>query len=609
MQSLLRRRLFVPLVYVAVILLLLLLALFAKSFSETLGGARISGRYSPLPLFTTRSLEELRFSWNGLDLRFSRRADPGLVRLETADGQADIVFAQDDRLHISPSEGSGGPITISPAGGGAKAIDMAIPFTVSGIIDPAAPANTLLWRLGGRRFQLSLPDGARIDYAGRIIDLSLSGSASQPGMRLVSLEPAAADLVTTGKAAAPAARLPDEKSLPTADQLTAAMGRFTDAAYAGWSTIRHTGNDGLWKMPDGSSGFTEDIGTALLAESLARGSFSASLQIWSDALENQASLNPGVPAGPATGVYTGRVRDFVKRIQGTDAAETERITGLAARSDPSLFKTPHVELFLLSRSGPGVAKDAIGSFLSKGLPGLDVPASLGLLEAIEDYAQIVGDDPSLPEKARQIVEKKVIPSITVADAGLFLVPGSDGVADVQQSIRCGSLLVRAGSLLGDTRTAAIGRGLVASSLALSTGAGFLPASIRIASGKVTAREGWLAPEGVYTLLPQDRYLPHIVPLFRQVGPGAWMWTSADVSTLESTDGTVRLGFTYPLKVPYHFVIRGLRPFAEIRLHGIPWHADPTYAQYSDGWSYDEATRTLFMKITGRVGQEKVEISF
>jgi hypothetical protein len=238
-----------------------------------------------------------------------------------------------------------------------------------------------------------------------------------------------------------------------------------------------------------------------------------------------------------------------------------------------------------------------------------VPASLGLLEAIEDYAQIVGDDPSLPEKARQIVEKKVLPAVTSTDAGPFLVAGKDGVADVQQSVRCGSLLVRAGALLGDTRTAAIGRGLIASSLALYTGAGFLPASIRISAGRVTAREGSLAPEAVYILLPLDRYVPHVVPLFKQLGPGAWIWTSADVSTLEGTDGTVRLGFTYPVKVPYHFVIRGLRPFSEIRLHGIPWHADPSYAQYSDGWSYDESNRTLYMKITGRVEQEKVEISF
>ena len=72
---------------------------------------------------------------------------------------------------------------------------------------------------------------------------------------------------------------------------------------------------------------------------------------------------------------------------------------------------------------------------------------------------------------------------------------------------------------------------------------------------------------------------------------------------------MKLVFSYPVGVPHYLVFRGVRPFSQIRLHGIPWHSDPSYAAYSDGWSYDDATRTLTMKITGRKDTEEVDFTF
>jgi hypothetical protein len=68
-------------------------------------------------------------------------------------------------------------------------------------------------------------------------------------------------------------------------------------------------------------------------------------------------------------------------------------------------------------------------------------------------------------------------------------------------------------------------------------------------------------------------------------------------------------FSYPSGVPHYLVFRGLRPFSLIRLHGIPWHSDTSYAKYSDGWDYDAGNRTLFMKITGRQDKEEVDFTF
>ena len=45
------------------------------------------------------------------------------------------------------------------------------------------------------------------------------------------------------------------------------------------------------------------------------------------------------------------------------------------------------------------------------------------------------------------------------------------------------------------------------------------------------------------------------------------------------------------------------------MHGIPWHSDPSYAKYSDGWDYDPQTQTLFMKLTGKQDKEEVDFTF
>jgi hypothetical protein len=72
---------------------------------------------------------------------------------------------------------------------------------------------------------------------------------------------------------------------------------------------------------------------------------------------------------------------------------------------------------------------------------------------------------------------------------------------------------------------------------------------------------------------------------------------------------LRLLLGYPAGVPHYFVIQGVGPFAEVRIHGIPWHADPAFARYSDGWAYDAAAHLFSGKLTGRTSREEIDILF
>ena len=186
MQGFARRYLLGSLVYASAALLLVCLAVFAGSFSQAVGAARISGRFSPFPLFNRSRLEALTLSWNGLDLNFSRASHPGLLGLETGNGTADIVFENNDRLRLSSPDGAGSTLTISPVSAGAEAGDvLRMPFRISGVLRAASGTDRISWRQGAGSYQVSLPSDATIDYGTRLISLPLAPGGSASEMRLV----------------------------------------------------------------------------------------------------------------------------------------------------------------------------------------------------------------------------------------------------------------------------------------------------------------------------------------------------------------------------------------------------------------------------------------
>src|SRR5271165_1644871 len=125
------RSFLLPLSYGGVVLLLLLIALFARGFSRDIGDGRVAGRYSLFPLFQSRAPEELTLTWNGLALRFSRTMTPGLTSWEPAENRStDIIFNGNLRLRLSPGADTGGSLTFFPVGGAGSAAPSAlvVPF-------------------------------------------------------------------------------------------------------------------------------------------------------------------------------------------------------------------------------------------------------------------------------------------------------------------------------------------------------------------------------------------------------------------------------------------------------------------------------------------------
>ncbi len=597
-------------VYGGVVLLLLALALFFRPVNAAVGDARVTGRYEFLPLFQSRDLRDLTLSWNGMSLRFSDATSPALKGFETTDNGTDIVFDADMRLRLSPASDVGGSLAITRIGA-AAAGSLTVPFSVSGVEESPA-AGTLGWRRAGRSYLLELPAGAQVDEAARTLLLP-TGAAGWTARLRTEGTPAVAAAISTAVNTAPVrvtaapTRLPDEKAMPTDEQLRAGMAHFVDAAFAGWSATRLSAADAEWKMPDGTLAFSEDIGVGLLAEAIARGSWQQFLPLWSDALARAQKRAPETSLSFVTSPYLGGVRDYARSLQAQSATLVDKAGALLAKSDDAVLSIPGLVPLLLDHGSAELLKSA-GSFLtSHGSARLDAGPAVGLLEALLDYDRLVDAGDGVSRGLKDAVEKGILPRVRTADAGVYVDKG-DGTSDVETDIRGGALLIRAGGILSSSMASAVGRGLLSSALALAGNDGMLPASVAIGGGHVGQRKGTLAPEGVYALLPIDRYLPQEIPL-PQLGQGAWIWTAAHVISAQKTDAQITLVLGYPQGVAHNFIIQGAKPFTQVRLHGIPWHTDPTYFKYSDGWAYDTTSQTFFVKLTGKSDREEMDILY
>jgi len=613
-------------VYGAAVLLLLVAVLFARGFTREVGDARVSGRFSVLPLFRSRVTEQLAVTWNGLTLRFARGSSPAVRGFEAEGSGTDIVFDDGARLRLVPGTDTGGSLTLTPVDAGAAAgAAVVVPFSVQGVMLNPPPGAALAWKRSGREFLLTLPQGARTDLSSGTLTLPLSGAAGAV-LRVQGVAAAASRLVAETPVAS---RLPPESALPTAEKLQAVVGSWTDAAWQGWSATRYVASSAAWRLADGSGSFSEDIGIALCAEAIARGAWPTAFPLWADALNRQRAAGVSVPG--ASCVYIGGERDFAKAYASRTAAQVSQAAAALARSDTALLGVADL-VTLLADHGTSDQVRALGAFLDGRSPaGMDVASAVGFVQQAMDYQRWAGANETLSRLVKEAVDRKLLPATRSVEGGLFLDSGNGG-ADIRLSLAAGAALIRAGggattggpstggaaattagaasaATAGSSLYRAVGRGLVVSALGLADDKGFLPASVTLSGGRVSSRDGTVAPEAVYRILPLDRAVAREIPLAASSGSASWMWTSATLVSATASGTGISLVLSYPKGVPYHFLVGGLRPFSLLKLHGIPWHSDPSYSKYSDGWDYDSGSRTLLMKITGRSDQEPVDITF
>jgi hypothetical protein len=230
---------------------------------------------------------------------------------------------------------------------------------------------------------------------------------------------------------------------------------------------------------------------------------------------------------------------------------------------------------------------------------------------LQNYYETLDADPEsagILRRFTELINTKIFPAIIKIEEGFFL-ENESGKIDVYLSILAGRIFIRAGNAENDQVLESIGRDLIISALNLSDRQGFLPKNILFADMVLRGTEGRIAPEDVYSLLVDNPYYPRFIDLTRQLGPGAWLYTAANMQDVNISPARIIFRFQFPVGEAHHFVFHGAKPYTEIQLWKISWRIDPNFERYNIG-AYFIPERNLFMaKYNHRNREEEFLMSF
>ena len=587
--------LLVPVVYVGVI--------FGLLFLQFSGGERLTRSIGPLWLRATRDVTSdsgeptvrgLSVEFNGLLFDFG---DDGGVIVETADDITEVPvrgfvqtedgfrvdFDNDFVVRFAASED---PVTelqvrleIPESAGSVREVALPFRFTGATVPETVGRASFITVSSEGRQYYLTAPPDALIDSAnGKII---LQPQASNRAIRYVE--------ASTGNPQAVLSWFANGAHDVTPAEYESAVGRFVDAAYAGWLRGRYNSSTLSWEGRGGTAEFTEQALTAFLAEAWRRDEYDRAYA----EMRRATDLHPR-ELGLLSSAFLGNLREVRARFLERDAATAAEIQAEVASGSPTVFRRPDLYLFAADRAGGTIYEDLLRFTEVVDLRAVDVTTAVGMLGNYLLSEHPEGRSRSAGARFAQLVNTHILGSIVRA-GDLFFLQSAPGQIDVRLSAVAGVALAAVGDETSDGTLTAVGRNLVLSVLSLADRYGMLPASLVVRGESIEQDDGTIPPETIYRYVANNPWYPHQVSLYDKAGPGAWVWTAADVTPVTLTATEWRFRLEYPRLRTHYLILQGVPDFARLELFGQTWRNAPDFEIYSKGRHYNEQTETLMIK--------------
>jgi hypothetical protein len=108
------------------------------------------------------------------------------------------------------------------------------------------------------------------------------------------------------------------------------------------------------------------------------------------------------------------------------------------------------------------------------------------------------------------------------------------------------------------------------------------------------------------MLKLTQYYPRITRLT----DGHFAWTVSPAITTSIVDSNMNIAFSFPVGMTHYVMIRGIRPFIRIQIHGTDWRTDRQFESYdSSGWVYHQEEQVLVLKLRHRTTVESIRIIY
>lgn len=378
-----------------------------------------------------------------------------------------------------------------------------------------------------------------------------------------------------------------------------ALSNFVNNAFFGWNS-RFNSKTGMWTDGSGVQQFNEITAMSYLSESLIRGSYRTSAS-----LIRTASVNLENSLTASTAPYLGNIVVKGRQLITSQLADRRKINTLIQEEDRELLQIENliniIRNIKLEEEIPNIVNMALIKSNNESLSD-----TMNRLEIIIDaYDTII--DSNLDSKILDIIEKTLLPSVSWLDEGLFL--HTDDIINVEESFHFGKLLTDSGKILSNDFYTSVGEQMIVSVLARAKESAILPENITIKDNRIFNETGTLLPEKIYRVLTENPYYTKQENLTETLGAGSWILTAAKDYSIQANGKETTININFPKASIHHFAIKGIKPFTRIYMHNVKWNSDPNFQRYSDGWVYDKASQTLYIKLKHRVDNEQIKILY
>jgi len=321
----------------------------------------------------------------------------------------------------------------------------------------------------------------------------------------------------------------------------------------------------------------EDI-IAFCAEALTRGRYSSAITAIPDDFKTSARHSY------RSAVFTGGIGSAYRTLNAAESDKMNLITRLIRERSLDILKEEHILDYLYTRNNVSLANEVIGIISNIEPEMLIQDYCPGLLEA---YSDIKLWHPELGNPIERVTEQIFYLALENLNRDiendLIYASNSEGL-NMDFSLRLGNAIYNWAQPEQNTEWAAIGKSLILSVLTGGTGIGKF-----------------------YNTLRPGNYIPHAVLL---TDNPIWAWTVSPNVKASYISGNLNIDITFPSDMTHYVIIRGIRPFIKIQMHGQDWRTDSQFERYdSSGWIYYSQDQTLILKIKHRVTLESIRIIY
>jgi hypothetical protein len=360
----------------------------------------------------------------------------------------------------------------------------------------------------------------------------------------------------------------------------------------------------LWRLAAGNKP-DEETALSYLAESALSGSYQSAVAALSPAFAEETRQSF------MSSVYLGGMDRGLRSGLAYERDNFSRLSRLVAEGSADFLKDPHVIEFLDLRGYGDLVDSGAGIVESINSAGLDLIPGI-----LEGYVDWLSCRPGTANPFERLADQAcfALPENIVASHGGERVLAFDGeTADLEFNTRLGAALMAYGERTGQEVLIGLGRSLVLSTLAFVDETGAAPLVLRLgANGGVEAEAGaTLSSARIYRLLRIGEYSIKAVGLHNVIN-GVWTWTAASgvTAAFSRENNMLDISATFPRGETHYMFIRGIRPFAQLRLYNIPFRTDPRFETYdSSGWTYSPSEQTLMIKMKHQLPTEHIQIYY